>query len=311
MSLALDYRPQDFNEVEGNESVVASVEALLSRDKGNIPHSWLFTGPSGCGKTTMARIIATKLGCQGSDFYEVDSADFRGIDTIRSIRQQMMYKPIESDCRVWLLDECHQLSKDGQEALLKALEDTPPHVYFILATTDPEKLKPTLRGRCVTHEMQPLGERGMVSFLKEISEAEEKEVPVDVLKKIAMNSMGSSRMALQLLEKVIDLDSQQMLDSVEKEVEKQNSVIELCRALIAAEKWKKVSTIVKNLEKEDVESIRLAVMGYCSSVLLNGDNPQAYLIMDSFKQPFFNNGRAGLILACYESLEATTESAPF
>ena len=106
MSLAISYRPMEFDEIEGNESVTKSVQALLARDRKDIPHTWLFTGPSGCGKTTMARIVADKLGCKGADFCEVDAAGENGIKTVRMIREQMLYSPIESECRVWLLDEC-------------------------------------------------------------------------------------------------------------------------------------------------------------------------------------------------------------
>lgn len=304
MTLAIDYRPRDFNEVVGNKATIKSLEAILARDKKDVPHSWLITGPSGCGKTTIGRIIANILGCTGHDYYEVDSADFRGIDTIREIRRMMQYRPMESSCRVWLLDECHQLSKDGQSALLKALEDTPEHVYFILCTTDPQKLLPTIRGRCATFQVEALSEDEITQLLREVAGAERKRIPNDVLKQIARDSLGSSRNALQVLEKVIDLNADDMLEAAKQTAERENAVIDLCRALIKKEKWAKVSEIIKGLENEDTESIRLAVMGYCSSVLLGGDEPRAFLIMDACKDPFYNNGKSGLVHACYMALYA-------
>ena len=313
MSLAIEYRPAEFEEFEGNEDVVASIQALLEREQKDIPHSWLFTGPSGCGKTTLARIVASQLGCRGADFYEIDAAGENGINMIRSIREQMNYRPIESDCRVWLLDECHMLTTQGQEALLKALEDTPSHIYFMLATTEPNKLKTTLKNRCVDFNVTPLGEREMKAFLTEIVSCEEKEVPADVIKDIAISSLGSSRAALQYLDKIIDLPKDKMLDAVKREAVKQNAVIELCRALIESKPWKIVSKIIKGLEKEDPEGIRQAVLRYCNSVLLSGkDAPLAYLIMESFKDPFFNNGVAGVTMASYEALQGTNEeNMPF
>ena len=154
MSLSRKYRPQSLDEIYGNKAVVKSLGSVLN--KKEVPPAFLFTGNSGCGKTSLARIAATQLGCTGHDFKEVDSADFRGIDTIRGIRRQMRLKSM-SGIRVWLLDECHKMSGDAQSALLKALEDPPSHVYFMLATTDPQKLLKTIRNRCVHFEVQPLG----------------------------------------------------------------------------------------------------------------------------------------------------------
>jgi DNA polymerase III gamma/tau subunit len=234
----------------------------------------------------------------------VDSAQFRGIDTILDMRGQMMYKAVEGDVRVWLIDECHQLSRDAMNGLLKALEDAPAHVFFILATTDPEKLLPTIKGRCAQFEVQPLDQDEMTDFLSTICRKERKRVPADVLKQISRDSMGSCRNALQVLDKVIDLDPEDMKAVAEQEAQKENAVIDLCRALMKREKWTAVAQILKGLEKEDPEKVRLAVMGYASTVALNEkDASKAYLILDVFKDPTYNNGRAQLVWACYTCLE--------
>jgi len=304
MSLAIDYRPAAFDEVAGNKATVQAINAILSRDRKDIPHSLMFTGPSGCGKTTLARIVAERLGCKGADLSEVDAADFRGIDTIRAIRQQMHFKPMESACRVYILDECHAMSKDAMNALLKALEDTPSHVYFMLATTDPQKLLPTIKNRCVQFTVEPLGEKDMAEFLREVVTAERKRVPPDVIKLIAQDSLGSCRTALQVLEKVIDLPPEDMKAAAEQVAAVENQVIDLCRALMGRAKWSVVAKILKGLEGEEPEGVRRAVMGYCASVLLNGDAPQAFVVMDCFRGNLFDNGRAGLTMYAYEALEA-------
>jgi len=307
MSLAIEYRPRTLDEVVGNRATVKALDAVLSRDRGNIQHAFLFTGPSGCGKTTLARIVAERLGATEENYCEVDSADFRGIDTIREIRRNMMFKPMGGGpCRVWLLDECHQLSKDGQNALLKALEDTPDHVYFLLATTDPEKLLGTIRGRCATFEVSPLDEDDMVPFLREIAGSERKRIPPDIIKQIAQDSMGSCRNALQILDKIIDLPPEDMKEAAEQQAQQANAVIDLCRALMRREKWTDVAKIIKGLEKEDPEKTRLAVLGYCSSVLINSpkDAAQAFVVMDCFRDPTWNNGRSSIVMAAYEALEA-------
>ncbi len=143
MGLDLKHRPKSFDRIIGNEDTVEALESYLT--KKDLNHSFLFTGPSGTGKTTLARIVAGELGCEGMDFTEMNSADFRGIDTIRNIRQQMVFPPMEGKNRGWLLDEAHKLSNDAMNSLLKPLEEPPNHVYFFLATTEPQKLITTIR----------------------------------------------------------------------------------------------------------------------------------------------------------------------
>lgn len=318
MSLAIKLRPKTFAEVRGNAATVAALESILSRDRGgvneegDIQHAILLTGPSGCGKTTLARLIKDALGCKGRDFTEVDSAYFRGIDSVREIRRNMEYLPMEGECRVWLLDECHMIGKGGnsssneaQNALLKALEDAPPHVYFILATTDPEKLLPTIRGRCATFEVRALEEDEMIDFLRDSCTQERKRVHPDVLRQIAGDSLGSCRNALQILDKIIDLPPDKMKEAAAQQAAKDNQVIDLCRLLMdGRSKWLAIAEVIKTLSKDnEPESIRHAVLGYCANALLKGDKPLAYIVIDCFKSPFYNSGKAGLVAACYETLD--------
>ena len=154
MELYKKYRPKNFKRIVGQPTIT---EQLTSMTRSNqFPHSSLFSGPSGCGKTTLARIMRNKLDCGDQDFQEVNCADFRGIDMVRDIRNRMNLAPIGGECRVWLIDEAHQLSSQAQNAFLKILEDTPSHVYFMLATTDPQKLIPTIRTRCAEFKVSSL-----------------------------------------------------------------------------------------------------------------------------------------------------------
>ena len=300
MSLSNKYRPKELDEMVGNEDTIAQLESILSRDEG-IPHAFLLSGPSGCGKTTLARIIAERLGCHRDDFMEMDSADMRGIDTVREIRRQMKLHPLSGPCRVWLLDECHQLTKDAQEALLKGLEDAPEHVYFIMATTEPDKLIKTVRNRCSHFMVESLSWTVIKKdLLINTCKGEIRTVPDEVLVEIAKAANGSCRAALVMLDKIIDLDEDEMLGAVEAEQTIETEAIELCRCLMGG-KWDKAKKILKGLQKQDPERIRRAVLGYANAVTL-GDKQsrKGALILECFSEPTYNTGHPGLTLAAYQ-----------
>lgn len=303
MSLYNKYRPSELSEFFGNESVVSKVESVLSRTKQEIPHAWLFSGPPGTGKTSLARVIAKRLGCSEMDLQEIDIGDLRGIDSIRDIRRQMALAPLQGACRIWILDEAARMTSDAQAALLKSLEDTPSHVYFMLATTDPQKLLKAILSRCMEFQVGPLQEEQLVRLLRTVVRKEGKQVPLEILKSIALNSLGHPRNALVLLDSVIDLPAEQRQKVIEQEAVKQNQVIDLCRALIKGTKWKEISKVLNGLKGEEPENVRRAVLGYCASVLLSEDSPRAFLVMDAFKQPTYDIGWPGIVLAAYEAVQ--------
>jgi DNA polymerase III gamma/tau subunit len=297
MTLYLKYRPQSLKEVVGNEDLVAGLTATLA--KRVHPKAYLLHGPTGCGKTTIGRIIAQEVGCCGADFREIDSADFRGIDSIREIRKQSQFMPLVSQCKVWLIDECHQLSRDAQNALLKGLEDTPRHVYYILCTTDPQKLLPTIRGRCSQFKVEQLKQGKMRKLLMSVVKAENEKLLKPVYEAIIDSAQGHPRNALQILDQVLSSEPEARMRVAEKAQEESVQGIELCRAIISGAGWKKVSNILTELKDYDAEKIRRLVLGYCSAVLLKGENPRAGLIMEEFREPMYDIGFPGIVLACY------------
>lgn len=297
MSLYNKHRPQTFDEVLGNKDTVDGLRKMCASDQK--PHAFLLHGGTGCGKTTLARIVARELGCVGADFREVDSADFRGIDTIREIRKQSQFKPLEGSCRVWLIDECHQLSRDAMSALLKALENPPKNVYFILATTDPQKLLPTIRGRCSQYQVRQLTDKEMMQLLRSVVRAEGETVVKAVYDQIIQDSLGHPRNALQILEQVLAVEPERRIEVAKQSAELQSQTIELCRALIQNQGWKAISGILTGLKDQEPETIRRAVLWYCQAVLLKGENMQAAKVMEQFIDPFYNSGFPQLVLACY------------
>lgn len=312
MALATKHRPATIDQVVGNEDMLRSLSSVLNKPHEDIPHAFLFIGPPGCGKTTLGRITASTLGCSEFNMHEVDTTLYRKTNDIEDIISQVHLTPWNGGIQVWLLDEAHQIGTGGdseknkaQNALLKILEEPPPSTYFILCTTNPEMLLSTIRSRCSTFEVQALSPSIIVKFLQSVSRSERKRVPVDVLEQIASDCLGSCRNALQILDQVIDLEPAEMMVMAQQTATKQNQIVDLCRALFAKEKWKVITEILKGLEKESPESVRLGVRGYCANILLSGkDAPQAYVVMDCFRNPFYTDGRSCLIQASYEAVES-------
>lgn len=301
MSLYNKYRPKSFDDVIGNGDSVDILRNEVRKEKPS--HAYLFHGPTGCGKTTLARIMAKELGANGNDFREVDSADFTGVDAIRDIRRNSLYKALEGRSRVYLLDECHQLTSSAQNALLKALEDAPPNVYYMLCTTDPQKLLSTIRGRCMSIPVTTLNEQEMKKLLFRVTRAENDNVEASVFKKIYDASSGHPRNALNFLDRILSSPPEKRENVVLRLEEKEAQVIDLCRALLNKSPWSLVATMLKDLKDEDPEQLRRAVLGYCSAVLLNSDNNnRAAYIMDVFKDSFFTSGFPGLVFRCYDVL---------
>ncbi len=296
------YRPKSFKAVLGQ---AAAVESLVQMVKENrLPHTLLFTGPSGCGKTTLARILKKKLGCSDSDFKELNAADNRGIADARRITMRMNLSPMGGGCRIYLIDEAHQLTKDAQSSFLKPFEDTPKHVYFILCTTDPSGLLETIRTRCTEIKLQALPGNAMEELVRNVCEKEGKELSEDVVHKIVEASNGSARKALVILHQVFGLQTEAEQEEAVNAADSTNNAINLVKLLLKPKaSWSDVSKCVKTL-KDDPEAARRIILGYTSSVMLNGAKgafgEKLALILEAFRDNYYDSGKAGLVLSCWE-----------
>lgn len=305
------HRPKSLKRIIGQPNAVRLLEVMF--EEINIPHTFLFSGPSGCGKTTLARIVKNKLGCGKLDFEELNCADVRGIDGVRRIRNRIQSAPISGDCRVWLIDEAHKLTNDAQNAFLKMLEDTPDHVYFMLATTHPQKLLNTIRTRCTEITVKVLNYKAMGKLIRSVAKREGiklLEILTDeVVDKIIECSEGSARKALVLLNQIRGLKKEEdILEAIQKSATEQVA-INIARALLNPRtKWPEMVKFLKGFE-EDSEDIRWMVLGYANKVLLSGGKyaSRAYLIIVAFRDHFYESKFAGLTAACYEVIVGAKE----
>jgi len=294
------HRPKTFEQVIGNKSLITTLKNTC-KDTSKIPHAILLVGGTGCGKTTLARIIASMLECNANNLIEIDTAVFNGIDTVRDINKSSQFTPLGGGNRVFIIDEVHRMTADAQNAFLKILEDTPPHIYFILCTTNENSLIPTVRGRCSRYQVSLLSDNEMSVLLTSVCKKEKQTIETEVLDSIIKSAQGHPRNALTILEQVLATPEDKRLKVAERAQELEVEAIELCRALLARKQWGTISKILKSLKgQDDAESIRRMVLGYMSSVLLNKEDDQCALVLECFREPFYNTNFPGLVLACYQ-----------
>lgn len=302
--LHLEARPTTFKQVVGQPDACRQLVGL-AKAEGGLPHCLLFTGPSGCGKTTLARIVRRRLRCGDRDFFEVNAAENRGIDMVRGIQQRVGLAPLDGEARVWLIDECHQLTADAQGAFLKLLEEPPDHVYFMLATTHPEKLRKAIRTRCTEVKVRELTEDETVALVRQVAEDHaDKELDDAVVGKLAEVAEGSARKALVLLQQVMNIGDPDKAVEVLQRSDSKLAAIEIARALMARKKWADVAKLIKGVDEEP-ESLRWMILAYFSTVALGGGATadRAVAVMEEFQYNYFDTKRAGLIMSCYRATQ--------
>src|SRR4051794_22961748 len=236
--LARKYRSQTFDEVVGQDHVAKTLKRAI--ESGRLAHAFLFTGTRGTGKTSSARILAKALNCEASDkptpqpcgkcdscvaiargddidVIEIDAASNTGVDNVRDIIGNSQYRPAVSRFKVYIIDEVHMLSKSAFNALLKTLEEPPGHVKFILATTEPEKVLPTILSRCQRYDFRNIPTREIAAHLKEICKREKIKADDDALLLVAKAGAGSMRDALSLLDRLLSVGEKALTaDTIEQ-----------------------------------------------------------------------------------------------
>lgn len=302
--LHIEFRPRTLDEVVGNKATVDSLRSILARK--DRPHSYLLHGPSGCGKTTIARIMAAEFGCDPLEFHELNTANTRGIDTVREKIAQAYYAPLSGNIKVYLWDEIHTQTGVAAEALLKFLEDTPDHVYNFLCTTNPEKLLKTIKNRCTTYAVNTLTSIEMKKLLGWVEESIGNELHADVRNALISAADGCPRRLLVMMDQIIDIKgSEAQLDAIVNTTDEEPQIIDICRKLMVKEggarKWEGLAKMLKTFD-QDPEGTRRAVLGYFSTVLLGckgEEGKRIALLMAEFANPYYDTGKAGLVVSCY------------
>lgn len=228
--IARKYRPMVFDDVIGQEHITTTLKNAIESKR--IAHAYIFSGPRGVGKTTSARIFAKAINCENGgptitpcnqcqscleitggrslDVLEIDGASNRGIDEIRSIRDNVRYLPVRGGYKIYIIDEFHMITKDAFNALLKTLEEPPPQVVFIFATTEPHKILPTILSRCQRFDFKRVAIEKIIGRLKHICRIEQIDMDDESMFEIAQMADGGMRDALTLLDQVISFCGNQV-----------------------------------------------------------------------------------------------------
>ena len=276
--IARKWRPQTFDDVVGQDHVVRTLKNAIKRNR--IAHAYLFVGPRGTGKTSTARIFAKALNCTGGpnadfdpedpackaiaegsflDVIEIDGASNNGVDQVRDLRDTVQYAPAQGKYKVYIIDEVHMLSAAAFNALLKTLEEPPAHVKFVFATTDPQKVLPTIVSRCQRFDLKPIPADLIVERLMKIAAAEKIKITGAALACIARMADGGMRDAQSILDQMIsfcggEIAEPDVLDvyglvSAEK-------IAELAAALAAGD-HRKIVAVVDECDTNGRDLVRL------------------------------------------------------
>lgn len=303
------YRPLNFDQIIGQEHISRTLKNAITENR--VAHAYLFSGPRGVGKTTTARILAKALNCKDSksptpspcgkcpncteitsgtsvDVQEIDGASNRGIDEIRSLRENVKFAPASSRYKIYIIDEAHQITDAAFNALLKTLEEPPEHVVFILATTEPQKIPVTILSRCQRYRFRLLSNKEIMDTLDRIIKSEKLAVEAAALQVITNAAGGSLRDALSLLDQCVSFISGQV---TQQDVHNllgflPNEIISSTTDALSGHDSAKILSIVRDMNDQGYNLIQFArdLREHLRKLLLYKVNPSVLEIPDTEKE---------------------------
>jgi len=269
MALYRKYRPMGFDDIRGDQEVVAVLRAAVVQ--GKVAHAYLFAGGRGTGKTSMARILARSLGTSEQDIYEMDAASNRGIDEIRELREGVATLPFESKYKFYIIDEAHALTRDAWGALLKTLEEPPAHAIFVLATTELDRVPETILSRCQTFNFKKPSHETLKHLVLDVAKKEGASLEPAAAELIALMGEGAYRDTLGVLQKVLTLhgDPDASVGAGKKLTEAEVAKV------VGAPAGGLVNSFLKALADKNIES----ALGAFQQAVAGGSEPKVFALL--------------------------------
>jgi DNA polymerase-3 subunit gamma/tau len=269
LPLVTKYRPSDFETFLGNETTIAALKRAVGNEVSR-PHAFLFTGPSGIGKTTGARIVATMLN---AEVVEIDAASNNGVDAMRLLVELGNHMSLTgAGVRMFIIDECHSLSKSAWQAILKMLEEPPAHLYIALCTTELHKVPETIVTRCYHVALRPLKPAEIEDLCMVVAELEGWTVHNDVMQAVIQAATGQPRKALSILQAVHDAPSRDEVRRIITLMDATDPLIALLQYLLAGKKaWAVIKGHLSRIEEDDFEELSIGAGRYIVGALLRAE----------------------------------------
>lgn len=299
-TLHTKYRPTALHEVIGQEHIMAGLRTVIH---DAVQQAFILEGPSGCGKTTIARIMAKDLGC--TEVIEIDAASHTGVDAMREISNRANFTSLDGGGKAFIVDECHRMSKQAWESLLKDIEEPPVGVFWIFCTTEGHKIVKTIRTRCVSFTLHSVAYKPLLRLLAQVATAEGLDVSDDVLDAAADAADGSPRQALINLTAVSGSESASAANDILSRAPAGKVAFDFARMICKQTyDFGDACVMLKTMKDAQPENIRHTVRAYATTVVLNdASNRWARGVLLAFEKPCIDMNQISDIVCRLITLE--------